>query len=114
MARAISRSRRCFQRAGSVSSWVPPVGRASWGLMPLAARPHGDFADEGAVVRSRYSPDWLSVTLAGVILDLVGAVRRSRPAAAVSRWRSGGSLSTYTVRIMGSRRPAAAAPTRNP
>ena len=35
---AICRSRRCFQRAGSVSSWVPPVGRGSWGLMPLAAR----------------------------------------------------------------------------
>jgi hypothetical protein len=36
--RAISRSRRCFHKAGSVSSWVPPVGRRSWGLMPLAAR----------------------------------------------------------------------------
>jgi hypothetical protein len=35
---AICRSRRCFQRVGSVSSWVPPVGRGSWGLMPLAAR----------------------------------------------------------------------------
>jgi hypothetical protein len=34
----MSRSRRCFQRAGRVSSLVPPVGRGSWGLMPLAAR----------------------------------------------------------------------------
>jgi hypothetical protein len=38
VAPAISRSRRCFHRAGSVSSWVPPVGRWSWGLMLLAAR----------------------------------------------------------------------------
>jgi hypothetical protein len=38
VARAISRSRRCFHRAGSVSSWVPPVGRGSSGLTPLAAR----------------------------------------------------------------------------
>jgi len=38
VARAISRSKRCFHRARSVSSWVPPVGRGSWGLMPLAAR----------------------------------------------------------------------------
>ena len=30
--RAKCRSRCCFQRAGSVSSWVPPVGRESWGL----------------------------------------------------------------------------------
>ena len=36
--RAISRSSRCFQTAGSVSSWPPPAGRGSWGLMPLAAR----------------------------------------------------------------------------
>ena len=36
--RAISRSSRCFQRAESVSSCVPPVGRRSWALMPLAAR----------------------------------------------------------------------------
>jgi hypothetical protein len=38
VARAISRSRRCFHKAASVSSRVPPVGRGSWGLMPLAAR----------------------------------------------------------------------------
>ena len=37
--RAICRSSRCFHRAAAVSSWPPPpVGRGSWGLMPLAAR----------------------------------------------------------------------------
>ena len=35
---AMCRSRLCFHRAGSVSSGVPPVGRGSRGLMPLAAR----------------------------------------------------------------------------
>jgi hypothetical protein len=38
VARAMSRSRRSFQRAWGVSSWPPPVGRGSWGSMPLAAR----------------------------------------------------------------------------
>ena len=43
--------------------------------MPLAAAPHCDFADEGgARVSSRCSPDWRGVTLAGVVLDLVGEV----------------------------------------
>ena len=75
VARAISRSRRCFQRAGSVSSWPPPVGRGSWGLMPLAARHTAISPNEGgARVTSRWCPDWLGVTLAGVILDLVGEV----------------------------------------
>ena len=70
----MSRSRRCFQRAGSVSSWPPPVGRGSWGLMPLAAR-HTNFADEGgARVTSRCSPDWRAVTLAGLVLNLAGEV----------------------------------------
>ena len=74
--RAISRSRRCFQRAASVSSWPPPpVGRGSWGLMPLAAR-HTAISPMRAVL------GWLpggaqagwAVTLAGVVLDLVGEV----------------------------------------
>jgi hypothetical protein len=69
---AIARSRRCFHRAGSVSSWFPPVGRWSWCLMAVGGPPHCDFADEGAVLSSRYSPDWLGVTLAGMLLDLVG------------------------------------------
>ena len=76
VARAISRSRRCFQRAGSVSSWPPPpVGRGSWGLMPLAAR-HTAISPMRAVL------GWLpgaaqtgsAVTLAGVVLDLAGEV----------------------------------------
>jgi|SRR5215217_6453737 len=62
------RSRRCFQRAGSVSSWVPPVDA-------VGRPPHCDFADEGrAWVALRWRPDWLGVTLAGVVLDLVGEV----------------------------------------
>ena len=48
--RAICRSRRCFHRAGSVSSWLPPVGRGSWGLMPLAAR-HTAISPIRAVLR---------------------------------------------------------------
>jgi hypothetical protein len=35
--------------------------------------PHCDFADEGGV-SSRWCPDWLGATLAGVIVDLVGEV----------------------------------------
>jgi hypothetical protein len=50
VARAVSRSRRCFHRAGSVSSSVPPVGRGSWGLMPLAAR-HTAISPMRAVLR---------------------------------------------------------------
>ena len=53
--RAICRSRRCFHRAGSVSSWVPPVGRGSWGLMPLAAR-------HTAISRMRGVLRWVSGT----------------------------------------------------
>jgi len=34
LCRVICRSRRSFQRAESVLSWVPPVGRGSLGLMP--------------------------------------------------------------------------------
>ena len=51
----MSRSRRCFQRAGSVSSWPPPppVGRGSWGLMPLAAR-------HNAISRTRGVLRWVS------------------------------------------------------
>jgi len=36
--------------------------------------PHCDFADEGAGWSSGCSPDWRSVTLAGVILDMLGEV----------------------------------------
>ena len=56
--RAICRSRRCFHRAAAVSSWPPPpVGRGSWGLMPLAARHTAISPNEGgAQVASRCVP----------------------------------------------------------
>ena len=45
------------------------------GIDAVGGPPHCDFADEGSArVASRYSPDWLGVTLAGVVLDLVGEV----------------------------------------
>jgi len=52
VARAMSRSRRSFQRAWGVSSWPPPVGRGSWGSMPLAAR-------HTAISGTRSVPRWL-------------------------------------------------------
>jgi hypothetical protein len=37
--------------------------------------PHRDFADEGGVgMASRWRPDWLGITLVGVVVDLVGEV----------------------------------------
>ena len=55
------------------------VGSSGWsrvlGLDAVGGPPHRDFADEGSArVTSRWCPDWLGVTLAGVILDLVGDV----------------------------------------
>jgi hypothetical protein len=54
------------------------LGSSGWsrvlGIDAVGGPPHCDFADEGAVVSSRCSPDWLGVTGAGVILDLVGEV----------------------------------------
>ena len=52
----------------------PPVGRGSRGLMPLAARHTAISPMRACRVGSRCSPDWLGVTLAGVILNLVGKV----------------------------------------
>ena len=58
---------------------VPPVGRGSWGLMPLAAAPYCDFANEGgARVASRRCPDWLGVTFGPAYLKLAGRVRYRR------------------------------------
>jgi hypothetical protein len=76
VARAILRSRRCFHRVGSVSSWPPPpVGRGSWDSMQLAAR-HTAISPTraGAQIPFRWCPDGLGFTLAGVVLDLVGEV----------------------------------------
>ena len=55
------------------------LGSSGWsrvlGIDAVGGSPHCDFADEGgARVASRCSPDWLGVTLAGVVLDLVGEV----------------------------------------
>jgi hypothetical protein len=47
--RAICRSSRCFHRAAAVSSWNPPVGRGSWGSMPLAR--HTAISPMSAVLR---------------------------------------------------------------
>jgi hypothetical protein len=45
------------------------------GIDAVGGPPHCDFANEGgAWVTSRRCPDWLGVTLAGVILHLVGEV----------------------------------------
>jgi hypothetical protein len=52
------------------SGWSPVLG-----IDAVGAPPHCDFADEGgAQVASRWCPDWLCVTLAGVVLEPVGEV----------------------------------------
>jgi hypothetical protein len=55
------------------------VGSSGWsrvlGVDAVGAAPHCNFADEYcARVASRWCPDWRAVTLAGVVLDLVGEV----------------------------------------
>jgi hypothetical protein len=46
-----------------------------FGIDAVGGPPHCDFADEGgARVTSRWRPDWLGVTLADMILDLVREV----------------------------------------
>ena len=61
--------RERFELASS-SGWSRVLG-----IDAVGGPPHCDFADEGgARVASRCSPDWLGVTLAGVVLDLVGEV----------------------------------------
>jgi len=61
--------RERFELASS-SGWSRVLG-----IDAVGGPPHGDFADErGARVSSRCSPDSRAVTLAGVILDLVGEV----------------------------------------
>src|SRR3954469_7707702 len=61
--------RGCFEL--SSSGWSRVLG-----IDAVGRPPHCDVADEaGARVASRWCPDWLGVTLAGAILDLVGEVR---------------------------------------
>ena len=55
------------------------LGSSGWsrvlGIDAVGGPPHGYVADEGAArVDSRRRPDWLGVTLEGVVLDLVGEV----------------------------------------
>jgi hypothetical protein len=55
------------------------VGSSGWsrvlGIDAVGGTPYCDFANEvGARVASWCSPGWRSVTLAGVVLDLVGQV----------------------------------------
>jgi hypothetical protein len=60
--------RKCFEWGSSGWSWVS-------GIDAVGGPPHRDFADEGgARVASRWCPDWIGVSLAGVIVDLVGEV----------------------------------------
>jgi hypothetical protein len=60
--------RERFELGSSGWSWV-------LGIDAVGGPPHFDFADEGgAQLASRHSPDWLGVSLAGVVLDLVGEV----------------------------------------
>jgi hypothetical protein len=55
------------------------LGSSGWsgvlGIDAVGSSPHRDFANEGgARVASRWCPDWLGVTLADLILNLVGEV----------------------------------------
>jgi hypothetical protein len=55
------------------------LGSSGWsrvlGIDAAGGPPHRDFADEGgARLTTRWCPDWLGVTLAGVILNLDGEV----------------------------------------
>jgi hypothetical protein len=52
------------------SGWSPVLG-----IDAVGRPPYCNVADEGgAQVASRWCPDWLCVTLAGVVLELVGEV----------------------------------------
>src|SRR5829696_5280349 len=60
--------RKHFELSSSGWSWI-------LGIDAVGGLPHRDFANEGrARVASRWCPDWLGVTLAGVVLDLLGEV----------------------------------------
>ena len=61
--------RERFELASS-SGWSRVLG-----IDAVRGAPHRNFANEvGARVSSQWCPDWLGVTLAGVVLDLVGEV----------------------------------------
>jgi hypothetical protein len=55
------------------------LGSSGWSQVveidAVGGPPHCNFADQGGVqMTSRWRPDWRAVTLAGVIVDLVGEV----------------------------------------
>jgi hypothetical protein len=55
------------------------LGSSGWsrvlGIDAVGGPPHCDFTNEGAArVASRRCPDWLDITSAGVMLDLLGEV----------------------------------------
>jgi hypothetical protein len=59
---------KCFEWGSSGWPWV-------LGIDAVGGPPHGDVADErSARVDSRRRPDWLGVTLEGVVVNLVGEV----------------------------------------
>jgi hypothetical protein len=61
--------RACLELASS-SGWSRVLG-----IDAIGGAPHRDYANEGgARVASRRCPDWLGVTLADLILNLVGEV----------------------------------------
>ena len=65
----LPQGRESFEVAFS-SGWSGVLG-----IDAVGGPPHRDFANEGgARVASGCSPDWLGVTLAGVILDMFGEV----------------------------------------
>jgi hypothetical protein len=61
------KGRERFELGFSGWSWV-------LGIDAVGGPPHGDFADEGGAQLASHSPDWLGISLAGVVLDLVGEV----------------------------------------
>jgi hypothetical protein len=63
----LPQGRKNFELSSSGWSWI-------LGIDAVGGPPHCDVADEGGAWASRCSPYWLGVTLAGVVLDLVGEV----------------------------------------
>jgi hypothetical protein len=73
--RTICRSRALFPQGGGC---IELAAFSGWsrvqGFDAVGGSPYCDFANEGGGVITRCSPGWRAVTLAGVVLDLVGEV----------------------------------------
>jgi hypothetical protein len=68
-----------FPQRGSCIELASSSSSSGWsrvlGIDAVRGAPHCDFADQsGARVSSRWCPDWLALTLAGVVLNLAGEV----------------------------------------